>query len=177
MVSSDPLDALSLGLVSIEPRPRFAAELLHRIRGGEDPMPTTISTVPSVTPALHYWNADAALVWLTDVLGLSESWVRRSEQGKVHHAELQWGAGLVSINYKRGRYEQYGPATVCLLAAERAQVDAVYHRAAAAGADVVHPPREDPTGYSFAARDPEGDLWQVGTDTLDTLREGNRAAD
>jgi uncharacterized glyoxalase superfamily protein PhnB len=173
-VTSDPLDALRIDLVSIDPHARFATELLLRIQGGEGPMRTENVTLPSVTPALHYSDADAALAWLTVMLGLTESWVHRSEEGRVDHAELRWGRGLVSINYRRGHYDRYGPTNVLLLADEPAHVDAAYQRAAAAGADIVRTPHEDPTGYGFTARDPEGNLWQISTDTLDPLRERHR---
>ena len=166
----DPLDALRLDAVPIEPRADFAADLLRRIEGREEPMPPNTTRLPSVTPALHYWNADAALVWLTNVLGLTESWAHRSAEGGLQHAELRWGRGLVSINYKRSRYEQYGPTNVLLLAQDRGEVDAAYRRAVTAGADVVRSPQEDPTGYGFTVRDPEGNQWQIGTDALEALR-------
>lgn len=177
MVTPDPLDALRLDPLDIDPRPRFAAELLRRMQGKETPKPAETARLPSVTPALHYWNPDAALAWLTGVLGLRESWVHRSREGKIQHAELGWRRGLVSINYKRGRYEDYGPTAVLLLVDEAEQVDVVYQRATTAGADTLNPPREDPTRYGFMARDPEGNLWQVSTDTLEALRQAQPTLD
>lgn len=135
-------------------------------------MAVDLSLLPSVTPVLHYDDPDAALRWLVDTLGLTESWVSRAPDGSVQHAELRWRSGFVSLNYARGGYRASRGAFVSLTL-EREDVDAHYERAVAAGAEIVRPIGE--SGYyfyGFAVRDAEGNTWEIGTDgRLQELRE------
>jgi hypothetical protein len=97
----DPLDRLRLPTVPVNPRREFAVELRRRVERGlgrestrvtderEDAMVVDLSLRPSVTPALHYDDTDAALRWLVDTLGLTVSWVSRADDGSVQHAELR----------------------------------------------------------------------------------------
>src|SRR6266568_4382620 len=116
-MANDPMDALGLPLVPIEPRPEFVALLRRRVHEGlglplltseSELAMTQTATRPSVTPALHYRDATHAVRWLIDTLGLEQAWVY-PEAGPVQHAELRWGSGVVLISYKRGTYEDRGP--------------------------------------------------------------------
>jgi hypothetical protein len=55
---------------------------------------TDITARPLVTPAVHYRDATEAVRWLTNTLGLERSWVY-PETGRIQHAELRWGSGVV----------------------------------------------------------------------------------
>jgi len=63
----DPLDALRLPVVPVEPRPEFAAALLRRIEGGEDAPVGQPATVRYVVTDL-----DAAVAFYRDLLGFEE---------------------------------------------------------------------------------------------------------
>ena len=171
-MATDPLDALRLPVVSVTPRREFADELRRRVeRGlGQDDdergpaMAADLTLLPSVTPVLHYTDAEAALHWLVDTLGLRESWVNRAPDGTVQNAEARWRAGFVSINLARGPYEAR-PASISLTVPEKAEVDALYERAIAAGANVTVPLGESGYHfYTFTVVDPEGNTWMVGTE-------------
>ena len=63
----DPLDALRLPVVPVEPRPEFAAALLRRIEGTAEP--------PASQPAtMRYFvtDLDAAVAFYRDLLGFEE---------------------------------------------------------------------------------------------------------
>jgi catechol 2,3-dioxygenase-like lactoylglutathione lyase family enzyme len=63
----DPLDALRLPVVPVEPRPAFAAALLRRIKGTGEPAPTG----PGGAATVRYFVTDleAAVVFYRDLLG------------------------------------------------------------------------------------------------------------
>ena len=178
-MAPDPLDALRLPIVPVEPRPAFATELRRRVDRGlgreasevaeereesEGAMAVDQTQLPSVTPVLHYNDPEAALRWLVDTLGLQESWVNRAPDGTLENAEVRWRAGFVSINLARGPYE-VRPASVWLTVPDTAQVDALHGRAVAAGANITVPLGESGYGfYTFTVVDPEGNTWMVGTE-------------
>ena len=120
---------------------------------------------PLVTPEVTYTDAVAGITWLTDILGLVATLVVPDEDGTVMHAELEWRGGFVFIGSK-GDAEPWelGPSTVCLAADSAVAVDAIHTRAQAHGADVVVALGDTPFGsHQFVVRDPEGNLWIVGT--------------
>ena len=63
-MTRDPLDALRLPIVPIDPRPEFAAELLRRIEGSEQPSVSRTATVRYFVDDL-----DAAVSFYRDRLG------------------------------------------------------------------------------------------------------------
>jgi uncharacterized glyoxalase superfamily protein PhnB len=187
-MAPDPLEALRLPIVVVSPRQAFGAELRRRVERGlgrdapevpeeredsEVAMAVGLTLLPSVTPVLHYDDPGAALRWIVDALGLTESWVSRALDGSVQHAELRWRSGFVSINYARGEYPASRGASVSLTVETDAEVDALYERAVDFGARIVRPVGE--SGYyfySFGVQDPEGNRWEIGTDgRLQELRE------
>jgi catechol 2,3-dioxygenase-like lactoylglutathione lyase family enzyme len=68
-MTSDPLDALRLPIVPIQPRPEFAEELLGRI---EDP--ERITVVPRATPTMRYFvdDLEAAVAFYCRLLDFEE---------------------------------------------------------------------------------------------------------
>jgi catechol 2,3-dioxygenase-like lactoylglutathione lyase family enzyme len=64
---SEPLDALRLPVIPVEPRPAFAAALLRRIGGAEDPAAGQPATVRYFVTDL-----DAAVTFYQDLLGFEE---------------------------------------------------------------------------------------------------------
>src|SRR4249919_3924727 len=99
---------------------------------------TTVAP-PDVTPTLTYDDATAATTYLTGTLGFTEGVVNRDADGRVSHAELRWGNGMVMVGERRqGHGEaspfEFGPQCIYLLTDEP---DRLHDRLVDAGADVV----------------------------------------
>lgn len=122
---------------------------------------------------LGYKDADAAVAWLCRAFGFEEHAVYRDEAGKVVHAELAFGNGMIMLGPDQGG--EFGMRVMTL--PERAggrctqtiyvivdDVDAHHACAVAAGAETIIAPRgEGYGGRSYSARDPEGHAWSFGT--------------
>jgi uncharacterized glyoxalase superfamily protein PhnB len=132
-------------------------------------MPTAGS---SVIPAMRYKDAPAAIEWLTRVLGFERRAVYDGPNGSVGHAELALGNGMIMLGSEKddeharrfkAPMETGGVETrsVYLVVAD---VNAVYARTQAAGAQVIRPIADTPYGSrEFTVLDPEGHSWSVGT--------------
>ena len=127
---------------------------------------------PTLTPSLVYDDAHHAIRWLTDVLGFRVAAVYDGPGGCVAFAELVWRTGVVFISGRPpsdNPWSKVGPASIALVAEDARAVDRHYQRVVAAGAEVVrglHDARTPafPDGsHQFDVRDPEGNLWTVGT--------------
>lgn len=116
----------------------------------------------SIYPTLRYDDASAAIEFLTTALGLVTQSVHE-EGGVVAHAELSHGEGVVMIGSRGadpGPFDT-GRAVLYLVVGD---VDAHHDRAVAAGAEIVMALTDQPYGSrEYVARDPEGNLWSVGT--------------
>jgi uncharacterized glyoxalase superfamily protein PhnB len=135
-------------------------------------MPSPAKTTrASLIAALRYSDADAALALLTDVFGFEEHTVFRDDAGKVAHAELTFGNGMVMIGPVAdtpfgkfmARPREAGGVTTSLYGIVT-DPDAHYARAKAAGLEVVMPLRDESYGgREYSVRDPEGHIWTFGT--------------
>ncbi len=124
----------------------------------------------SVVPCLRYADPDAALAFLRRAFGFAEHLVARDEEGRVAHAQLVLGGGMVMIgpaadpalhDWRLPR--EAGCVTACTYVVV-ADADAHHARAAAAGAAVLEAPADRLYGgREYVARDPEGNLWSFGT--------------
>ena len=119
----------------------------------------------SVIPTLRYRDADAALRWLVDVLGMAEHAVYRGDDGTITHAQLKWGSGYVMFGSAgEGAFGSTAPAVTYLVESDPSAIDAGHLRAVEASADVVMPPTDQDYGSrEYAVRDPEGNIWSIGT--------------
>jgi uncharacterized glyoxalase superfamily protein PhnB len=120
----------------------------------------------SIYVTLRYPDARAAIAFLTGTLGFAEQQVVASEDGTVEHAELSFGDGVVMVGTRRDAQDPYdtGRAVVYLALDSAAAVDAHHDRAVAAGAEVVQGLVDQPYGSrEYAVRDPEGNIWSVGS--------------
>lgn len=120
---------------------------------------------PAVWPALRYKDARAAITFLVHGLGFVEQLVVPPGGGRdVPHAELLWplGGGVMLGSAGAGdEFDATGAVSVYLVSDDP---DGVLERAVAAGAEVVRPIRDEEYGSrEFTVRDPEGNLWSVGT--------------
>jgi uncharacterized glyoxalase superfamily protein PhnB len=122
---------------------------------------------PTVWPTLRYDDAPGALRFLVDVLGFRETLVVPDDTGDITHAELRWPEGgavmLGSTKFCDGVHSAMRPgATSAYVVSD--EVDAIYRRVQAAGATVAQELEDTDYGsHTFTVRDPEGNLWTVGT--------------
>lgn len=113
---------------------------------------------------LVYRDPEAAHAWLAEAFGLVPGELTRDDTGTVVHAELEAGDGVVWLHREAPEFQLASPATLGgangSMAVMVDDVDAHHERAAAAGAEVVYPPVDQPYGYrEYSARDLEGALW------------------
>src|ERR1700735_1761171 len=133
-------------------------------------------TRPTLTPALRYKDAPAAIAFLCRAFGFERHAVYSDPEipGIVLHAQLTLGNGMIMLSSDlpgpiRERYNWKSPAeaggiTACICAVV-ADIDAHYAQAVASGAEIVTPlhNNEGYPGRSYNARDPEGHDWDFGT--------------
>ena len=93
---------------------------------------------------------------------------------RVDHAQLSWppGGGVMLGSVRDGDTDAHGqdqgstptrPGTFGAYVVTD-DVDAVYQRAKAAGAEIIAEPHDTDYGsHDFAAADPEGNRWSFGT--------------
>ena len=117
----------------------------------------------TIFPTLKYDDAHGAIAFLCDALGFERHAVHETDDGKVGHAELRHGDGMVMIGSRGTEGELYesGRTTVYVVVEDP---DALHDRAKAAGAEIVAPLTDQDYGSrDFAAADPEGNVWAFGT--------------
>jgi len=134
---------------------------------------TTTSAGSRVIPTLRYHDAPAAIDWLCRVLGFEPHFIVPGEaEGLIAHAQLTLGSGMIMLgsachdDYHSHVYPPAGPGASLTQAAYRVvvDIDAHYARARAAGAEiVVELAEQDYGGKLYAYRDPEGQLWNIGS--------------
>ncbi|MEU8528828.1 MULTISPECIES: VOC family protein [Streptomyces] len=126
-----------------------------------------MAEAPHICPTLTYDDAKAAIKLLTEGFGFTETAVYEGEDGRVLHAELSYGNGMVMLG-SRGTGSEFdklmagaGPAGVFVHVDD---VDEHHARAVAHGAEIVMPPTDQEYGArDYMARDTEGNVWSFGT--------------
>ncbi|MEU9914654.1 VOC family protein [Streptomyces sp. NPDC051001] len=122
---------------------------------------------PSIYPTLVYADAKAAVRQLTEAFGFSELAVFEGEDGKVAHAELAQGNGVIMLGSKGNgskfdtAMKDAGTTGVYVVVDD---VDAHHRRAVEQGAEILMPPTDQDYGSrDYMARDLEGNVWSFGT--------------
>ena len=121
---------------------------------------------PNIFPALHYRDPDAALDWLKHAFGFEEKAVYRGDDGRIHHAELRLGDGLVMFGgipagTPAPKAGEQPPVTIYVAVTD---ADGNHQNARAAGAEIVRALADQPYGSrEYGARDLEGNAWTFGT--------------
>jgi len=124
---------------------------------------------PNIFPTLRYRDANAAIEWLKDVFGFEEKMVYRSNDGVVHHAELQLGTGMIMLGQHRpegwfGDAEPDAESSPAGIYVVLEDVDSHCARAREKGADIFREPVDQDYGSrEYSARDLEGNRWSFGT--------------
>ncbi|MEU9865682.1 VOC family protein [Streptomyces sp. NPDC047971] len=121
---------------------------------------------PHICPTLTYDDAYAAIKQLTEGFGFTRHAVYE-EDGKVVHAELTYGNGMVMLGSKGTGsefdklVEAAGPSGVYVHVDD---VDAHHARAVEHGIEIVMPLKDQDYGSrDYIARDAEGNIWSFGT--------------
>ncbi|MFJ3906727.1 VOC family protein [Streptomyces sp. NPDC090025] len=126
-----------------------------------------MTEAPDICPTLRYEDAKAAIKQLTEAFGFTAHAVYEGEDGRVMHAELTYGNGMVMLG-SSGTGSTYdklmaeaGPVGVYVHVTD---VDDHHARAVAHGMEIVMPPTDQDYGSrDYMARDAEGNVWSFGT--------------
>ncbi|MGA9421843.1 MAG: VOC family protein [Rhodanobacteraceae bacterium] len=131
-----------------------------------------LTTGSTIIPCLRYRDAKAAIDWLCNAFGLDRNAVYEDDDGKVMHAQLTFGNGMIMLggvsDNEFGRHmaqpdEIGGRETQCPCVIV-ADCDAHYARAKAAGAEIVDElDTKEYGGKGYSCRDCEGHLWYFGS--------------
>jgi len=140
-----------------------AAELIQTMDS-----PFASPPAPSVWPSVGFTDVDAGVALLTEGLGFTITMIVRDGSGAVMHAEARWpdgGGVMFGSRGKDGAWGELGAQGVYIVAADPATVDAAYPRVQALpGVTVTEPLHDTDYGsHSFGIRDPDGNLWTMGT--------------
>jgi PhnB protein len=136
------------------------------------PIPDGYNTV---TPYLTVRGVRRLLEFVTRAFGAEVKFQMPGPDGGVAHAEFRVGDSMVMCGEARDEWPPM-PATLYLYVPD---VDAVFQRAVAAGAEVVRPLADQFYGdRSGGVKDPCGNQWWVATHVEDVSMEemGKRAA-
>lgn len=116
----------------------------------------------TVTPYLLYEDVESALDFLTRAFGFQETLRYTGSAGYINHAEMRCGEGNIMMGDPGDDYrnpKRLGAATVQIYVLV-GDVDALFHRATAAGAEVIEEPVDKEYGERrFGVKDPEGHSW------------------
>lgn len=131
-----------------------------------------MASLPSVVPYLVIRGASQAIAFYEKAFGARERMRMPWADGKVGHAELEIGDGLIYLGDEcpqgiSSSPQQLGgtPVSIHLNVAD---VDAVFNSAVAAGATVVRPLANMFWGDRFGVvKDPFGHVWGLSTHVED----------
>lgn len=130
------------------------------------------ATTANLISCMSYRDPAAAIDWLEKAFGFAPHGVYKDDKGRVVHAELSFGNGMIMIGPgDKGEFGKRYMTTPEAAGGKVTQsvyvivddVDAHHARAAAAGAEIVMPlEKKDYGGSGYSARDPGGHLWSFG---------------
>ena len=119
---------------------------------------------------MNYEDASAALEWLERAFGFERSSVHERPDGNIAHAELTFADGMVMLgpasdnDFGLKTARELGAVNQGVYVIVDDDIDAHYVRAVDAGAEVVRALQDTDYGSrEYMVRDPEGNLWSVGT--------------
>lgn len=128
---------------------------------------TTANQIRQVFPYLRARNANAAIEYYKQVFGAVEIFRLSEPNGRVGHAELQFGPTIVMISDEYPEHGILSPlafnGTGLMIHLQVDNVDEIFQRAVAAGAKVTMEPRDQFYGQRSAKIiDPFGHEWGFG---------------
>ena len=125
----------------------------------------------TIVPTMRYRDAPKMIEWLCTAFGFEKHFVVPGDGDTIAHAQLTFGNGMIMCGTARDDdwgqlvkpVAEVGTTTGAAYVIVR-DVDAHYARAKAAGAEIVRELENTPYGSrEYAARDPEGQVWDFGT--------------
>lgn len=128
----------------------------------------TPNNVTSLTSAVVYHDAKAALDWLERAFGFDRSLVITTPDGAVTHAEMRHGNGRLMVggvwaDFIASPADLGGKNTQSVHVQIDSGIDAHCDRAREAGATILQEPEDQFYGdRTYRARDPEGHVWTFG---------------
>ena len=134
-----------------------------------DTVTTAATTTNSLVPYLSVHDAAAAMDWYRVVFEATELVRYVGDDGRIGHGELEIGGAKLMLADEYPDYGSLSPRTVggspVKLNLEVPDVDAVWERAIANGADAQRPPETQPYGHRACSfGDPFGHQWMVLTE-------------
>jgi PhnB protein len=133
----------------------------------------------AVTPYLYYKDSDAALEFITSVLGAKEKFKMAGEDGKIAHAEVEFDGGVVMLGTPSPDYKspsELGGRTAGIYVYID-DVDRHFERIKEAGAKITEEPTDKFYGdRSYGCEDPEGHQWWFATHVKEVPMEEMQAA-
>ena len=121
-------------------------------------------TKTEIIPYIFYRDVAEALEWLTRAFGFKEELRTATPRGGMHGEmsfdgqRIMMGQGARDWGMVSAR--EAGTATMGVFM-YLDDVDTHYGRAQKAGAEIVHPPRNESYGRTYTARDLDGHPWFV----------------
>lgn len=129
-----------------------------------DPIPPDY---PTLTPYIAVEGAERAIAFYIRVFGATERMRLPGPEGRIGHAELQFGQAVLMLAdpWPEGQFTPpQGPGHAHTLHLYVADVDAVFARAIAAGATELRPVTDQFYGdRSGMLRDPFGHVWNLAS--------------
>jgi len=129
-------------------------------------------TRSNVIPCMRYRDAPAAIDWLCTTFGFEATLVVPNEDGSIAHAQLSFGNGMIMLgsvfDTEFGRLMKQ-PAEIGQFNTQSSYLvvndaDKVYDNVKQAGGEILLEIKdEDYGGRGFTCRDPEGQIWSIGT--------------
>lgn len=115
-----------------------------------------------IIPYLFYNDVPAALEWLARAFGFTEHLRHGTPSGGMH-AEMALDGQRIMMGQGSADWRMLPaselPAASAGIFVYVSDVDAHYRQAAAAGADIVHPPKDVDYGRTYSVRDIGGHPW------------------
>ena len=121
-------------------------------------------TVENRISIIVYEDLEQAFRFLQDAFALGPGELSHDQDGRVVHAELEAGDGVIWLHPETPEFGLSSPKTLggtsSTIAVMVADVDAHFQHAREFGAPIVYEPIDQPYGYrEYSARDLDGHLW------------------
>ena len=126
----------------------------------------------TIVPILVYADVEAAITWLRG-LGFTERLRAPGPDGRVTHAQLNFGDGSVMIGRQGGPFRVPAKDSVSQLVNVTVEdLDKHYAREKAVGAQILREPATMPFGErQYTVADPEGHWWTFSQHVADLAPE------
>lgn len=127
---------------------------------------------PNLFVGLLYDDGPTAMRYLMDAFGFEKTLEMAGADGRIQHAELTYGGGVVMVSSERPEDGLWGDGRFALYVKDDAP-DEHFERVKRLGATIVQEPMHTTYGSrSYYLRDPEGFLWGISTYRPNTVPSG-----